>query len=80
MKNTLLFVLGLLMAVWFTLAGMVWIYWMAPIIAYPFGIGSFFIWRAIKTDGLERNIAIPIILEIGLSLSLGMLLYLAIFD
>lgn len=70
-KNNFLFILALLLAIWCAVAGIFWIYWFALYGAYPFGIASFLIWWNIRKDGKKRNMFIPIILIIGLLLSLG---------
>ncbi|MBW7840263.1 MAG: hypothetical protein H3C36_11640 [Chitinophagaceae bacterium] len=77
-KNSILFALALLFALWFTAAGIIWAYWFAILFAYPFGITAFFIWRFIRKDGKKRNKAIPIILITGLLCSLGFLAYILI--
>ena len=79
-KNDILFWTGIITAIWFAWTGMVWTYNAALIIAYPIGLTSFFIWRNIKTNNKARNKFIPIILVIGLTLSLLTLTYLLIFD
>lgn len=77
-KNDLLFILAVLFALWFSALGIIWVYWVALVCAYPLGIISFLIWRNIRKDGKKRNIAIPIILIIGLLSSLGFLAYILI--
>lgn len=72
-RNNGLFIIAILFALWFAIAGMVWVYWFNIILAYPFGLVAFFIWRHIRKDGKERNKVIPIILIIGLLASLGAL-------
>ncbi len=77
-KNDILFILAILFALWFSAAGVIWVYWVALFCAYPFGIISFLIWRNIRKDGKKRNIAIPIILIIGFLSSLSFLAYILI--
>lgn len=77
-KNDILFALGATSAVWFALTSMFWWYWLALIVAYPFGFAAFLIWLIIKQDNKKRNTIIPITLIIGTVLSLGMLLYIII--
>jgi hypothetical protein len=67
-------------AIWFAWTGIVWTYWAALVIAYPAGLASFFIWMKIKSEKKRRTKYIPIILAIGLILSLCSLTYLLIFD
>lgn len=79
-KNDILFYISLLFAVWFAWTGMVWTYNAALFISYPIGIISFILWRIIKNENRKRTKFIPIILTIGLTLSLSVLLYLLIWD
>lgn len=79
-KNDILFYLGLIFAIWFAWTGMAWTYNAALFIAYPFGLISFIIWRVIKIENKKRTKFIPIILSIGLILSLTILIYLLIWD
>jgi len=79
-KNEILFYLGVICAVWFAWTGMVWTYNTALIIAYPIGLISFILWRLIKYENKRRTKVIPIILTIGLILSLTILSYLLIWD
>ncbi|MCO6498495.1 MAG: hypothetical protein J5I50_12630 [Chitinophagaceae bacterium] len=79
-KNDLLFTLATFFALWFSAVGIIWFYGVALFCAYPFGIISFLIWRNIRKDGKKRNIAIPIILIIGLLSSLGFLAYILISE
>ncbi|HRN49452.1 MAG TPA: hypothetical protein PKW69_15580 [Niabella sp.] len=72
-KNDILFTLATFFALWFSAVGIIWFYWVALFCAYPF-----LIWRNIRKDGKKRNIAIPIILIIGLLSSLGFLTYILI--
>lgn len=79
-KSNLLFWTALITAVWFALSGMAWTYSAALIIAYPFGLTSFFLWRKIKSDQKSRNKYIPMTLALGLTLSLVTLIGFLIFD
>jgi hypothetical protein len=79
-KNDILFWLGIVTAIWFAWTGMVWTYWAALVIAYPVGFVSLFIWIRIKNENKPRTKIIPIVLVIGLILSLLALTYLLIFD
>ena len=76
LSNNVLFTTGIIFSLWFSIIGIVWVYWLNIIFAYPFGIAAFFIWRNIRKDGMKRNKAIITILIIGLIASLSMLLYL----
>ncbi|GAB1430492.1 hypothetical protein MASR2M18_13250 [Ignavibacteria bacterium] len=76
--NDVLFTLAILFAVWFTVLGIVWVYWFALIFAYPFGIASLVIWSYIKKDGKKRNKIIPVILIVGLLCSFSSLGYILI--
>lgn len=73
MRNTIIFIIGLLCAIWFAWTGMVWIYWGALFIAYPVGIISLLCWLAIRNENKKRTKAIPITLSLGLALSLTVL-------
>jgi O-antigen/teichoic acid export membrane protein len=79
-QNDVLFALALLCAVWFAWTGMVWTYGVALFIAYPFGALSLLLWTSIKKENRPRTKWIPIILSIGLILSLSVLIYLLIWD
>jgi hypothetical protein len=79
-RNDILFWIGILTAVWFAWTGMAWTYWAALIIAYPAGLVSLLIWMKIKPENKRRTKYIPVILIIGLILSLSSLVYLLIFD
>lgn len=72
-RNSLLFAVALVSALWFAVAGMVWAYYAALVIAYPFGILSYLLWRKLRKDNQQRNRLIPMVLIIGLALSLGVL-------
>lgn len=79
-KGDIYFSLALILACWFTLTGMVWVYWAALIIGYPAGLLSLFLWyKGRKTDDkTNRYKLIPIVLLVGLLLSLGVLVALLI--
>lgn len=81
-KDDILFTTSLVLAIWFTLTGIAWAYWIALIVAYPAGLISLILWNRVrKTDVKQkRYVLIPFILVIGLTLSLSMLTYLLIFD
>lgn len=76
--NNILFWIAILCAIWFAIFGLVWFYLMALVIAYPVGVVSLLIWFYIKRDQQPRNKAIPIILGVGLAMSLIALLCLFI--
>ena len=82
-KNDVLFTTAILLAIWFAWAGMVWVYWAALYIAYPFGFISFMLWVWLKRGYRKRNIWIPRILIIGLmfgSLTASVISVLAYFS
>jgi len=79
-KNDILYWTGLLTAIWFAWTGMIWTYNAALVIAYPMGLISFLNWLKVKKDNKRRNIFIPIILAIGLVLSISVLAYFILFD
>lgn len=77
-RNDVFFYLGLLCAVWFALMGFVWTYNAALVIAYPVGLLSLVLWWMIRREARKRTKAIPIVLGIGLTLSLSVLVTLLI--
>ncbi len=79
-KKDLLFWVGIITAIWFALWGMVWVYYVALVIAYPFGVASFLIWRNIRADLKARNRFIPVILLAGFIFSLLSLITLLIYN
>ncbi|WP_146052771.1 hypothetical protein [Aquimarina sp. I32.4] len=62
------------------LTGMAWIYWVALIIAYPFGLISLLIWLTLKKENKKRTKWIPRILTTGLVLSIGILTFFLIWE
>lgn len=79
-KNEVLFWTAMVLAVWFSITGTVWIYWAALFISYPAGVLSFTIWWHLKHENKRRNDILITILGLGLLLSLGILLFHFIFD
>lgn len=81
-KNDLIFISALLLAIWFALMGMVWVYGAAIVIAYPAGIISWLLYnKGLKSDKkVQRYKIIKIILITGLVLSLATLTYLLLFE
>lgn len=73
MRNTILFILGLLCAIWFAFFGFYWVWWAALFIAYPAGIISLVCWLVIRNENKKRTKFIPIILSVGVALSLTVL-------
>lgn len=74
-KNDILFIIAILFALWFAATGWIWVYYVNIIYALPFGIASLAIWLWIKKDGKKRNVFIPVLLLIGMAVSLLWLLY-----
>jgi len=76
-KGDILFSLALILAIWFIWTGMVWTYAAALVIAYPAGLISLGLWKiGRKTDSKSKRYkTIPILLIIGLALSLSVLGY-----
>ena len=72
-KNDVLFSVAVITAIWFALTGIVWVYWLAVVAAYPFGLLSFVLWLMIRSEGRKRTKLIPIVLAIGLFCSLTVL-------
>jgi len=79
-RNDVLFYLSLILAIWFAFAGMVWVYYSALFIAYPFGLLSFLLWRIIRKENRKRTKIIPIVLTTGLVLSMAVLAFLLIWN
>ncbi|MBS1538157.1 MAG: hypothetical protein JST20_10470 [Bacteroidetes bacterium] len=75
-KNDILFSIGLLCAVWFACTGIIWVYYLALFISYPVGVISFLMWKLIKSEQRKRTRFIPIILAVGMILSLTVLVLL----
>ena len=75
-RNDIFFVTGLALAFWFVWAGTVWVYWLALVIGYPAGLLSLLFWFFIRNENKKRTKLIPIVLGIGLMLSLGILVVL----
>ena len=69
-KNDWIALISFLVAVWFSLAGIVWVYGAALFIAYPFGIISFTLWRFFLEGERKESKLIPTILTLGFILSL----------
>lgn len=72
-KNTWLFIIAIIFSLWFAVTGIFWVYWTALFVAYPFGIAALFIWIFLRKDGRKRNTVIPVLLLVGLLLSLTIL-------
>ncbi len=79
-KNDWIALISLLLAVWFSLAGSVWVYGAALVIAYPFGIISFVLWRFFLEGEHKESKLIPTILSLGFILSILVLLATWFFD
>lgn len=74
-KNDVLFLLGLIAAVWFALTAWIWAYYAALFISYPFGLIAFFIRRSLRNNEAPRNNIISGILISGLIFSIGFLIF-----
>jgi hypothetical protein len=72
-KHEILFWLGIISAIWFAFAGVFWYFLLALAYGYPAAILSLFCWYKIKGDKKPRNKIIPILLIIGLVISLAFL-------
>lgn len=79
-KNDWIALFSFLLAIWFSLAGIVWVYGAAFVIAYPFGIISFILWRFFLEGEQKQSKVIPTILICGFILSLLVLLFTWLFD
>lgn len=74
-KDDWIALISFLFALWFSLAGIVWVYGAALIIAYPFGLISFILWRFFLGEKRKQSKIIPTILACGLLLSLMVLFF-----
>jgi hypothetical protein len=79
-RSNLTYSLAILLALWFALTSWLWAYWFALFFSYPLGLLSFILWFSLKKEKKKRNHWIPRILIAGLLLSLGMLIYLLIWE
>jgi hypothetical protein len=79
-KNDWIALISFLLAVWFSLAGIVWVYGAALFIAYPFGIISFVLWRFFLEGERKESKLIPTILTLGFILSILVLFVTWMFD
>ena len=79
-KNDWIALISFLLAVWFSLVGSVWVYGAALVIAYPFGIISFVLWRFFLEGEHKESKLIPTILSLGFILSILVLLATWFFD
>lgn len=78
MRNTIFFILGLLLASWFALTGWIWVYLVNLVYSYPAAILAIICWLMIRGDNKTRNFFVPAITGIGLLISLGVLTYILI--
>ena len=74
-KNDWIALVSLLLAFWFLLAGTVWVWGAALIVAYPFGLISLVLWRFFLKGEQKQSKLIPMILVFGLVLSLMVLFF-----
>jgi dolichol kinase len=79
-KNDWIALISFLLAIWFSLAGIVWVYGAALVIAYPFGIISFVLWRFFLEGERKESKLIPTILSLGFTLSILVLFVTSFFD
>lgn len=59
---------------------MIWVYCAALFVSYPIGLVSLLLWAGIRNEQRKRTKFIPILLTVGLVLSLTSLVALLIFD
>jgi hypothetical protein len=78
MRNTILFIIGVLCSLWFAVMGIYWVYFAALFIAYPVGLIGLLCWFLIRNENKKRTKAIPVILSIGVAVSLSVLIVLLI--
>jgi predicted PurR-regulated permease PerM len=69
-KNSVLYYIALVFAIWFAITGIFWPFLLALIIAYPFGLFSLLIWFYLKKVGDPRNKLVIKTLIIGLIISI----------
>jgi ABC-type phosphate transport system permease subunit len=74
-KNDWIALVSLLLAFWFLLAGTIWVWGAALIIAYPFGFISLILWRFFLEGERKQSKLIPTILAAGCFLSLMVLFF-----
>jgi len=74
-KNDWIALVSLLLAFWFLLAGTVWVWGAALIVAYPFGLINLVLWRFFLKGEQKQSKLIPTILGFGLVLSLMVLFF-----
>jgi len=74
-KNDWIALVSLLLAFWFLLAGTIWVWGAALIIAYPFGFISLILWRFFLEGERKQSKLIPTILAAGFFLSLMVLFF-----
>jgi hypothetical protein len=79
-KNDWIALISFLLALWFSLTGIVWVYGAALFIAYPFGFTSFVLWKFFLEGEHRESKLIPTILSLGFILSILVLLVTWIFD
>lgn len=81
-NGDILFTISLLFAIWFALTGIIWIYWGALYIAYPFGLTSFFLFQWGRKIDVKQNRyrLIKKVLTLGLIVSLVVLICILLFD
>ena len=81
-KALLLNVGALICGVWFFFAGMVWMYWAALFFAYPIGLLGIVLWWLGKRQKMQTtfNRIVLGVFILGLVCSVGMLVYLLIYD
>jgi hypothetical protein len=73
MRNTIIFIVGLLFATWFALTSWFWVFLLNLLYSYPAAIFALICWLIIRDDKKWRNFFIPAITGIGLLISLTVL-------
>jgi hypothetical protein len=79
-KNDWIALISFLLALWFSLTGIIWVYGAALFIAYPLGILSFVLWRFFLKGERRESKLIPTILSLGFILSLLVLVVTWLLD
>lgn len=65
--NDVLFVLGLICALWFAAFSWFWLFLLNIVFVFPFGLLSLVFWFLIRREKRKRNKLIPILFILGLA-------------
>lgn len=75
-KDRLYNILSIGCGLWFLAFGMIWVYWINLLLAYPVGLLGLYFWKKANTiqGGILNRIALSILVT-GLLASVGILLF-----